>query len=61
MFVYAGVVVCVLVCARNLLLLSYFHRHNDSRDDLVEFKDIDGGRVAVTFNPGADEMVWRDG
>lgn len=58
MVVYAGLVVCVFVCARNLLLLSYFHRHNDSRADLIEFNDLLTGKVAVTFNPGADEMVW---
>jgi hypothetical protein len=56
--VYAGLVVCVFVCARNLLLLSYFRRHNDSRADLVEFNDLHNGKVAVTFNPGEDEMAW---
>ena len=56
--VYAGVVVCVLACARNLLLLSYFHRHNDYRIDLIEFRDLPNGKVAVTFNPGADQMMW---
>lgn len=58
MIVYSGLVVCVFACARNLLLLSYFHRHNDSRTDLIEFRDLHNRKVAVTFNPGADQMVW---
>lgn len=51
---YAGLIVCVVACARYLLLLSYFRRHNDSRIDLVEFRDIDNGKVEVTFNPHAE-------
>lgn len=58
MVAYGGLVVCVLVCARNLLLLSYFHHHNDCCADVIEFGDLRNGKVAVTFNPGAKEMVW---
>lgn len=54
MITYVGVLACVLVCARNLLLLSYFHRHNDSRVDLIRFRNLDGGKVEVTFNPDAE-------
>lgn len=54
MLIYSGVLLCVLVFARNLLLLSYFRRHNDACADLVQFQELDNGRVTVTFNPLAE-------
>ena len=50
---YAVLVICVLICARYLLLLSYFRRHNDSVTDAIAFRNMDNGKVAVTFNPNA--------
>ena len=57
MIIYAGFLLCVIVGARNLLLLSYFQRHNDSRVDLVQFNDLDNGKVAVIFNPDAEPNI----
>jgi len=58
MAIYAGLIVYVLVCARNLLYLSSFRRHNDSLKDSIEFRDIHNGKVAVTFNPNAEENTF---
>jgi hypothetical protein len=58
MIFYAFIVACVLIFARNLLLLSYFCRHNDSDVNSTEFRNLSNGKVAVTFNPDAEPMMW---
>jgi hypothetical protein len=54
MVVYSGLLICILVCAKYLFLLAHFVRQDSSRDDLVEFKEMQDGNVAVTFNPSAE-------
>lgn len=57
MCAYASVLGCVLLFAKNLFLLAYFHRHDDHSLKAIEFEER-GDKVLVTFNP--DAMPQRE-
>lgn len=55
---YLFLLTWIFFFSRNLFLLSYFYRPNDACSTLMEFKEIQRGKIAVTFNPRAQEMEW---
>ncbi len=57
MIAYSGTLLCVFVFAKNLLLLSQFRRRADARGEMVAIRELENGRVALTFNPHAEPNV----
>ena len=46
---------CILIFARNLLLLEYFYRHNEFNSETMEFMELENGKVMLVFNPNAKQ------